>query len=101
MFDISLNVLLSSLLFLLHFRLNLKYFAFMVDFHLPLKHLIIYEILTVCKKYLMRDLCVISCGLTPMTVVVGVYHPEEQDTLLAKYYLLYSAHFNFFYLTHV
>lgn len=67
-------------------RLSPKYFVFMVGCPLPLKHLIISEILIVFKKFHMKAQCVIFCGLTQMIVVVGVYLPVVLATLLAKYY---------------
>ncbi|WOL04218.1 serine/threonine-protein phosphatase PP2A catalytic subunit isoform X3 [Canna indica] len=51
-----------------------------------LKPLIAYGTLIVFKRFHMRDLCVISCGLTLMTDVVGVYLLVVLDTPLAKIY---------------
>ncbi|PPD81783.1 hypothetical protein GOBAR_DD21300 [Gossypium barbadense] len=50
-------------------RLNLKFSVSMVGYLHPLKHWITYETLTVFKKFLMRDLCVIFCG---PTLMIGV-----------------------------
>ena len=63
----------------------------MVDYRRQLRPLITFEILIVSKKFLMRDLCVISCGLTQMIDVVGVYLQEELDTLLARFVLALFA----------
>ena len=67
------------------FRLNRRYFVFMVDYPLPLKPLIAYVILTVSKRFLTKAPCVIFCGLTQMIDVVGVFLLVVLDILLARW----------------
>lgn len=73
------------------FRLNQKYFAYMVDCHLQLRPLIIFEILIVFKKFLTRDPCVIFCGRILMIVVVGASLLEALDIHLAKYFATFLS----------
>jgi hypothetical protein len=54
-------------------RLSQKYFACMVDYHHPLRHLITSVTSTVSKKFLMKVRCVIFFGLIQMIDVVGVF----------------------------
>lgn len=67
-------------------RLNPKFFVCMEDCLRLLKPLIMYEVSTVSKKFLMKGPCVIFCGQTQMIVVVGVCHPGVLDTLLGRYF---------------
>jgi hypothetical protein len=71
----------------LFWRLNLKYSVFTVGYPRLLKPLTTFVILIVCKKFLMRDPCVIFYGLIRMIAVVGVSLLEVLDTLLARTYL--------------
>ncbi|PIO41243.1 hypothetical protein AB205_0096650 [Aquarana catesbeiana] len=50
-------------------------------------HWIIFGHLTVCRKFRMRGLCVTCCGLTQMTVVVGVFLQEVLATHLDRIFL--------------
>merc|ERR1719354_81004 len=62
----------------------------MGDFHLLLTHLITSVLWIDCKKFLMRDPCVIFFGLTLMIEAVGEFLLEEQDTHLVRTYLKHS-----------
>lgn len=73
-------------------RLSQKSFVFMVDCRHPLKLLIIFVILIVFKKFLMKDPCVIFYGLTLMIDVVGVSLPGVLDIHLAKYFPTLHTH---------
>lgn len=73
--------------FFFNCRLNLKSSACMVDCLHRLKPLIIYVILTVFKRFLMKVPCVIFYGLTPMIAVAGVSLQEVLDILLARYFI--------------
>uniref|UniRef100_A0A2P2MMI4 Serine/threonine-protein phosphatase n=1 Tax=Rhizophora mucronata TaxID=61149 RepID=A0A2P2MMI4_RHIMU len=84
MFGRSSQICLT--IFRLQHWLNQKYSVSMVDCLPPLKPLITFEILIVFKKFPMRVLCVIFCGLTPTIVVVGESHQEVLDIPLAKTY---------------
>nr|GMD23128.1 serine/threonine-protein phosphatase PP2A catalytic subunit isoform X3 [Ipomoea batatas]GME01091.1 serine/threonine-protein phosphatase PP2A catalytic subunit isoform X3 [Ipomoea batatas]GME04375.1 serine/threonine-protein phosphatase PP2A catalytic subunit isoform X3 [Ipomoea batatas] len=66
--------------------LSQKYSVFMVVCHHLLKHLIIFVVLIVYKKFHMKGQCVIFYGLILMIVVVGVYHLGVLDIPLAKTY---------------
>lgn len=68
-------------------RLSQKYFACMVDYHHPLRHLITYVTLTAPKKFLMKGPCVIFCGLTLMIDAVGVFLLEALDIPSDRYFL--------------
>lgn len=61
-------------------RLSQKYFACMVDYRHPLRHLITYVTSIVSKKFPMKGPCVIFCGLIQTIDVVGVFLLEVLDT---------------------
>ncbi|RWW06265.1 hypothetical protein GW17_00030415, partial [Ensete ventricosum] len=79
------NYLIMKTVSLCLCRLNLKYFVYMVDYPHLLRPLIAYVTLIVFKRFHMRVPCVIFCGLTLMTDVVGVFPLVVLDILLAKY----------------
>jgi len=76
--------LLSSITFLLLLLLKETFSAFMVVFLHPLILSIKLTNLIESWKCQLKDQFVISCGLTQMTDVVGVYLQEVQVTLSDK-----------------
>lgn len=92
--SLALMVTISLILFWQYsfefWRLNLKYSACMVGCPHPLRPLIIYAILTVFKKFLMRGPCVIFYGRTQMIAAVGVSPLGVLDILLARFLIFLS-----------
>lgn len=58
--------------------------VFMAGYRLLLIPWIKSDLLIECKKFLMKDPCVIYYGLIRMIDVAGVFHPEEPVTHLVK-----------------